>query len=368
MRFSHHKGFAYPFSFVGTNHSTCASVANVSTELVLQVDKDQKGNYQADFGRWWKIYANDAKVRLSKADYPPLVETYLTSMLAGRFNLPFPELRAECEEETGRTDVDLGSIGKHRRNSERVFDRSHEAQEQGPLSARATPGRPDLCSARATRVAFELTDRVDRIGRAPECFYLRFGTFSIIFGTINCRVAEGGDLAQLAMMRGFNYETDIKLEKLLNTKMTTLTKLFGETVLSDMAVIGRDLYVQEGPTLGVVLEAKNSLLLRNSLAQERSAAAKQGQSAGVRLDTIEILGRKVSFLHSPDHSVRSFLVEHDRYFFFTTSKHLVERFLQVADGAASLASTNHFRFSRLLLPERMATRFLLICLLSFFAA
>ena len=70
----------------------------------------------------------------------------------------------------------------------------------------------------------------------------------------------------MVLLRGFNYETSARMERMLNTKTTYLSKLLGDKVIDDMAIIGRDLYLKEGASLGVLLASKNAGVLAYMLA------------------------------------------------------------------------------------------------------
>ena len=152
------------------------------------------------------------------------------------------------------------------------------------------------------------------------------------------------------MLRGYNYETSARIDRLLNTQMTTIGKLFGNAVISDMAIVGYDLYLQDGPTMGVIFQARNFDILRTSLEQERQSTLANLRQQGATLQDEEIEGTTVTFLSTPDQSVRSFLVQSEPYLFITSSRTLAKRFIQVRKGETSLADVDAFRFTRLMMP------------------
>lgn len=344
------QGLRISFLFDGEQPLQLRVRGDLDFDLTIRPE-NQSALHRPYLERWWKHYVADAKSKLARSDYPPLIETYLTSMLGERLGFPVPDLRDEAKrkrmEEPLSTLMLLGGSEDIRREGLMEAMHPHIKPKLVPL-----PPPPECVAPEVPELPPDLP--LESIAKhvPPECFYLRFGKFSNYLWYDQVSSRRGGDLAQLAMMRGYNYETDLKIEKLLNAKMTTLTKLFGDSIVTDMAIIGRDLYVQEGPCLGVVLESTNNALLRTSLQQDRQATATAGQKAGVRLETIRILDHDVSFLHAPDHSVRSFVVEHDKYFFITTSQTLAKRFIEVAKGDRSLADSPHFQFARLLMPEK----------------
>ncbi len=76
-------------------------------------------------------------------------------------------------------------------------------------------------------------------------------------------------------IRGLDSNGNTKIETMLNTKMNLLTKLFGDSIINDMAIIGHDLYLQDGACLGVVLEARNIQQLQSRMDAERLALRKR---------------------------------------------------------------------------------------------
>ncbi len=81
---------------------------------------------------------------------------------------------------------------------------------------------------------------------------------------------------------------------MLNTRMTAVAKKFGDQIISDMAIIGRDLYMKEGASLGVLFATKNRGLLMSSLDGERKQAI--GKIPGATLQTVKIADQDVSLL------------------------------------------------------------------------
>ncbi|MCA9133673.1 MAG: hypothetical protein KDA45_10980, partial [Planctomycetales bacterium] len=183
----------------------------------------------------------------------------------------------------------------------------------------------------------------------PECFYLRFGSFANYVWFQELAERFGGDIAQAVMLRGFNYEASARMERMLATKMTTLAKLFGDKLIGDMAVIGSDLYMTEGASLGVLFFATNPGLLNSSIGSDRKAALAQHPDA--TLSEVIIAGKPVSLLSTPDNRIRSFYVSDGPYIFVSTSRTLVRRFLEVGGGDTSLADTPAFRWARTWMPN-----------------
>ena len=312
----------------------------------------QSPQFQALVRSWWDGYVQQAKRQLERSDYPAIVESYLTHMLAYRYGFEIPVLVKKNAAKQKQSDP-LPTIalvaGVEELRAELFLESLRKAP---PLSMELVPvPEPPRWVEHAVPYTPENL-AIEPIAKVvpPECYYLRFGSFSNYMWFQSLSQTRGGDLAQMAVLRGFNYETNKRMERLLNTKTTAIAKLFGDSIIGDMAIIGQDLYLQEGPSLGVVFEAKNVTLLKTSLNSDRSAAFNRLAGEGCKLETIEIAGEKVSLLSTPDNRVRSFMVERGSFIFLTTSRRLAERFLQVSGGEGSLGDSKAFRFARLMMP------------------
>jgi len=308
--------------------------------------------FQALVQSWWDGYVKQAKRQVERSDYPAIVESYLTHMLAYRYGFELPELVKKVTAKKKQTDP-LPTIALVAGVAELRAELFQESLRKTPpqnLQLVPRPEAPRWVEAQVPYTPENLA--IEPIAKVvpPECYYLRFGSFSNYLWFQSLSETRGGDLAQLAVLRGFNYETNKRMERLLNTKTSAVAKLFGDSIIGDMAIIGQDLYLQEGPSLGVVFESKNVALLKSSLNSDRAAAAKKMADIGCKLEEIVVGGEKVSLLSTPDNQVRSFLVERGSYIFLTTSRRLAERFLDVSKGELSLGDSKAFRFARLMMP------------------
>ncbi len=312
----------------------------------------QAPQFQALVQSWWDGYVNQAKRQLERSDYPAIVESYLTHTLANRYGLELPDVLKKRTSKRKQSDPlpTIALVAGVEELRAELFQES--LRKAPPMNVKMVP-MPVAPRWRDASVPYTPEDlNIESIAKAvpPECYYLRFASFSNYLWFQSLSETRGGDLAQMAVLRGFNYETNKRMERLLNTKTTAIAKLFGDSIIGDMAIIGQDLYLQEGPSLGVLFEAKNIALLKSSLGTERTSAAKRLANVGCKLETLEIAGEKVSLLSTPDNQVRSFMVEHGSFVFLTTSQRLVERFLEVSGGQPSLGDSKAFRFARLMMP------------------
>ncbi len=302
--------------------------------------------------QWWETYAEAAKRQLDSADYPSWVETYLVAMLSGRLGMPLPdwypsdgvgqeELVDTLKLIAGGGDVDDDVF---------AISAAGTARSSGP----ATLPLPDA-PAWDTDPVSPNRDGADELATEPiasrvppEFFYIRYGSFANYLWFRDLSDEYGGDISRMVSLRGFVDDAAARVETQLSLKTTELSRILGPSVIDDQALVGRDLFLSDGASMGVLIRAKNAFLLRTSLNQERSAKASADES--IRLTDVEIDGRQVSLLKSSDNRIRSYLAVDGKYVFVTNSRVLVERFFEVGRSGESLAKTPTFREARRLMP------------------
>ena len=130
--------------------------------------------------------------------------------------------------------------------------------------------------------------------------------------------------------RGLDYGRDERMQDQLILRQTELSRLLGDTVISDVAIIGTDMFFREGAAYGFLFEARNNFMLSSDIGSERSDRLARG---GVTEQKLKLAGREVSLISSPDGTVRSYYAQRGDYHFVTSSRALAERFVAIAKGA-----------------------------------
>ena len=155
--------------------------------------------------------------------------------------------------------------------------------------------------------------------RVPvECFYIRCGSFDN-FRWLRSTVDDwGGSIRNLTAVRSVDYGIADRIERQLALKESILSKLLGAALISDVALVGTDTFFREGAAVGIIFQARNNMMLKAQLDNLRRQKSRSDDSASLRI--VELAGRKVSFLSSPDNSVRSFYVVDGDYHLVTTSR------------------------------------------------
>lgn len=319
--------------------------------------REDPGSRDQLLGEWWESYTAAARRQIDSAEYPPWVETYLVAMLAGRLDLPLPSWYAD-QQPGGDDLVDtLKLVAGASETSDELFRQAAIGRGQPADRADVPVPAPPNWTPDPQRDSLEEVPTEPIASRVPpECFYIRFGSFANYLWFRDLSEEYGGDISRMVTLRGFADDAAERVEGQLSLQASELSRLLGPSVIIDQALIGRDMFLSEGGTIGTLFHTRNAYVLRSSLANDRAARAEA--EADVTLKDVQIAGRPVSLLRSPDNRVRSFMVVDGPYILVTNSRTMVERFLEVGETGQSLAMTPTFQLARQYMPlERADTLF-----------
>lgn len=307
--------------------------------------------YRATLAGWWQAYTANAAQRIESGDYPPIIENYLIGMLSRRFDLPIPEdLQAKPDPEKTSIVTVLqqvaGAEAMRNRAIARVAQGDTERFSNTELSLPAEPLWSDTpIDPIDQQVAIE-----DLANRVPlNSLYIRFGSFKNYLWFRDLGNQHGGDITRMVTLRGFDYQATKRIETQLNVQATDLSLMLGGTVVEDMAIVGHDLFLTEGASIGVLMQAKNAFLLSTSLKSERNATATKVPDASQR--DVQIAGKTVNLLSTPDNRIRSYLAMDGSFALVSNSETLIREFLETGTGAVTLADSDAFRYARSLMQE-----------------
>jgi hypothetical protein len=307
--------------------------------------------YDRMLQRWWRDYNAAARRQQADGDYPPLVETYLTSMLGNRFGLRPPLLTRVQEAEPSELQNLLGLLFGV--EDLRLAVMRETMAGGGGLGESATIPVPDPVEFQPLALPSDLPSvEVESIAMhvPADCFYVRFGSFENYLWFDRLKDDYGGNLGQMVTLRGHDAGLDAKMQQQLALKQSELAEVMGPQIISDMALIGRDLYLREGAAIGMLFEAKNTAVLQTSLTADRQTALQEWSRAGATLEAVEIAGRQVSLLSTPDNQVRSYHAVDGNYHLVTTSRAIVESFFAASAGEGALGSSAEFQHARWRMP------------------
>ncbi|MEM6777190.1 MAG: hypothetical protein AAF670_06010 [Planctomycetota bacterium] len=340
-----------------------------------------ENDYARSINQWWHDYTQEAQTHIEQSASRPWVSTYLVAMLSRRLELPLPSW---MESLAGGSDVSSSEpinplletfewLAGGRDQSQQVFARSAVGRtglQRQSLTANVVasnalpepiqwhsgilPG-PQNDSSSDTPALIPVEPIAESI--PPECFYLRYGSFLNFLWFQDLAAEFGGDLSRMITLNSIATDGPQRLERQLGIKTTAMARLLGPTLIEDQALIGRDLFLDGGSSMGVVMRSTNGILLRASLMRDRQSIA--DNDAAVSLREVKLEHGTASLLRSSDNQIRSYLVQHGSTFCITNSRTIADRFLEINQSGKSLAQTAGFRHARQTLPlERDDTIFL----------
>ncbi len=295
---------------------------------------------------WWRDFSAAADARSAVKDFPPLVEEYLVDTLSRRLRLPLPERVAATSSNIFQSELNLlmGTEAARQELTRSILTADAKPQlASEPLPEELPQPKPELLNPAEADVE-PLAMHVPL-----ECLYVRFGSFSN-FLWLRHRLDEwGGELRDIVSERGLDYNLNDRMQRQMGLRESALAELLGERVIADVALIGADMFLNEGAAIGMLFQAKNSTALAADLTQQRLTALKEAKHG--KQEKLTVADHPVSFFSTPDNSLRSFYVSDGDFHLVTTSRTMVEWFLATGAGKHdSLGASEEFRLARKHMP------------------
>jgi hypothetical protein len=295
---------------------------------------------------WWGDYSAAADGRNAPREYPQMVEEYLTGTLARRLQLPLPRRQPGSELNLLRGELNLLF------ETETARLELAEAILMGDLADQAaTVALPEELPAPQPELLNPPADvAIEPIAlRVPvECLYVRFGSFPNFLWLRHRLEDWGGELRDVFSERGLDFGLNDRMQRQLGLSQGALAEVLGDKVIADVALIGTDTFMHEGSAIGTLFHAKSNTALTADLTQQRRTAMREAKGQEEKL---EIDGHAVSYISTPDGSIRSYYVVDGDFHLVTTARTLVEWFLGTGDGKhPSLGESADFLYTRASMP------------------
>lgn len=315
-------------------------------EIPIVFDKPKR--YQRFAKNWWSSFSSASQEMIESGDYPPMVETYLTELVGKRLGLQPPGRAKRSSDSLARTFELLFDVEALR------IDGIRNAMTSGVDRSLATLPLPPAIQW-SPLVVENLPDQIEIEPLAQavphECFYLRFGTWQNQIWLQRLTEEFGGNLSRMIQLRGYQPRIQSKFLDQLAIQSNEFDRLFGGSLIDDVGVIGMDSYFDNGAAIGVMLHAKSTKTLANSLRSKRNAFAKSHSDQQATVKKIVTRGgQTIELLSTPDNRYRSFYAVSGDNHLLTTSLRIAERFLEANAGIGSLADTREFQFARYQMP------------------
>lgn len=140
--------------------------------------------FQALVRSWWDGYVEQAKRQVERSDYPAIVESYLTHMLAYRYGFELPELVKNTASKRKQTDPlpTIALVAGVAELRAELFQESLRMTPPQNLMLVAKPEPPRWVEAQVPSTPENLA--IEPIAKVvpPECYYLRLAVFRITCG------------------------------------------------------------------------------------------------------------------------------------------------------------------------------------------
>ena len=338
------------FLFTGTEPLHLTIHTPKKRELVLSPRVGRQLERNVVLQRWWREYEAAAREQVKEGDYPAVVQTYLTAMLARRMGLEKPLLSRLSEEDTSEWmqtfEMLLGMEGLRRNTMEQTMMLPDVAVDSADFDLPAEADWQPL------ETEWDQDVEVEPIAfHVPQdCFYVRFGSFKNYLWLDKLTNEFGGDIGQMVTARGHQQNLMDRVQQQLGLRLTELARLLGDSIISDVAILGRDTMLREGAAIGMLFEARNNVVLSANFQSERRAAWKAAEKIGATVEQVELAGVTGSLLSTPDNRVRSFYVVVDKYHLFTTSRAIAESFVLAKAEQRGLGVLDEFKHARTQMP------------------
>ncbi len=307
---------------------------------------------------WWEATKNNYQQVFRSAEYPAVVNNYLTTTWARRLDRQMPEPQRVLFQRFRLTEPWLSQLlanEEYQTQLERDLLLGQFAPNEAatiPLPKQATvnlaPTGGQTVSGASTlpSPASAIEPLASHVPH--ECFYLRFGNFTNYLWYRDFKRYWQGDLGNMLVNQSVDHENNARLQQQLGVGESKISRVMGPTVVHDVAIIGLDPYMSNGAAMGILFHANNSTLLGSSLSKQRQDAKNSRKNAVE--ETVRIADRDISFIYTPDGQIRSFYATDGDYHLVTTSRRLVERFFEAGAGKDSLAASAEFTDCRAAMP------------------
>jgi hypothetical protein len=301
--------------------------------------------------RWWREYRQTMREQSRQGDYSPVIENYLANMLGNRLNTILPPAPvAAPKHDAARRMWDLLTGGESLEQQMLADVVSGSLPIDPPLIPLPPPVTwrdetlPAPSGVQLEDTAGDATTKIEPIAtQVPDdCFYVRFGKFSNFLWLSDLTQEAGGDLQRMITLRGVQHHVSERVEQQLAIEELPFAKLLGDKVIADVALIGHDMLLKQGPAIGVILQEAGPVVAPG-LTQLRSSVAKREAGRGCTLTTTPVGQYQVSLLSTPDNAIRSFYVARDGFHLITNCEAIAEAFLELPQSQRSLDRDPEFR-------------------------
>jgi hypothetical protein len=320
---------------------------------------------------WWNATENHYQQVFRSAEYPVVVDNYLTATWSRRLNHQMPEPQRMLFQRFRITQPWVSQLLANEEYQTQVerdlllgqFNSDDSATIALPASTIGEPVGASGASAsekQKTHAPAPPNDLPAPAGALPasieplashvpgECFYMRFGNFPNYLWFRDFMRHWQGDLGNMLVNQSVDHNDSERFQQQIAIGESKIARVMGPTVVRDVAFVGLDPYMRDGAAMGILFLANNSALLKNNLSGQRQDA--KGKHKDAVEETVRIANHDVSYIHTPDNRVRSYYAIDGDFHLVTTSRRLAERFFESGAGKDSLGASPEFADCRAAMP------------------
>ncbi len=328
------------------------SLSTVAGALIENQDVQPIQNedrYREMLSQWWKQFST---IPTSYgAEQKELKESLLDS-LARRLKLPGPwpsiaKAEAGVNESSLEHQFERGIGMLFGIESVKLAMRADTALSQSGRfenADQALPGPPVLQSVQTTPAPQSTWIEPIAMHVPAECFYLRTGSLANYRQFRQFLVGWGGSLNDIVSNGAVDHQSRERIEGQLGLSPDQFSPDKFDDLITDMALIGCDPMFDDGASVGILFQARQSQKLLEVIKHQRHQASLRVPESEDRRVTVD--GHHVSFLTSDDHRIRSYYAINGDFHLVTNSSHLLARFLEISQGTGSLGRLEEFRYAR----------------------
>ena len=338
--------FIYTGRFPKSVQVAFSGDAQISVET--QRTASDQARHAVLLNEWWQALSDQT----NRGHSTPLLEASndFIAVLGGHFNLPIRKREASPSERTSQLESQfertLGMLlGFESIRLAMMTDDATEPVGNSPAEF-PLPSPVNVVGVRIPELGLHASHRTESIASMvpKDCFYVRCGSIRTYTWLRQLSINWGGSLNEIVTSPSLDTDVRGRIEAQLGVNSQQLLELGLDEHLSDLALIGTDVFFEEGAGIGVVLEAKpgHEADAERAVQQLRTAARKR---SGATLRTETMNGHSVSVMGTEDHRVRSFFLRNGRYLFVTNSRELMRAFLNLKRSNQSLASLREYQYA-----------------------
>lgn len=283
---------------------------------------------------------------------------YEADLLKHRYHIEVPDIRNnDAQFSRGDDNVDLysvatGSLAIQESLQYRVQLSAGNSKLKKSIPIQSLVG-PKIKSHPFTEmignkqsVGFEIDKLVPH-----DQYYAHFSTISAEIALTDLLDQWGSSLLQSLEVTARDRRVKERILGQLNLQLSSLTKLFGDYVIGDLAITGNDPFINDGSDITVIMNIKNGAIFNQAVIQQQQE--RQRTQPDALLTKINYQDKEITTFTTKDRSLSSYSITLGSYFVVANSLAAIQRVIDSSSGRIkSLNDAEDYRYMRTIFPGR----------------